>query len=211
MSKKEVPLHALSDYLPEKALEPVLEYLHQYKIHLTITRSRKTIWGDYRYAQGDTHHRISVNGNLNPYAFLITLLHELAHLITFDRYARQVLPHGKEWKSIYSQLLSKFTEAFVFPPDITNALTRSLKNPSASCSDETLMRVLRRYDVRPSDLRTIEDLSEGAVFQLKDGRVFKRGEKLRKRYKATEIKTGLVFLFHALYEVRREIQNEDTL
>lgn len=202
MSKKEVPLQALSDYLPEKALEPVLEYLHLYKIHLTITKSRKTIWGDYRYSTGDTHHRISVNGNLNPYAFLITLLHELAHLITFDRYANRVLPHGKEWKSNFSLLLSKFMDAAVFPDDISHALTRSIQNPAASCSDHDLMRALRKYDQENHHLILIEQLSEGALFQLKDGRIFKRGEKLRKRFKGVDVNTGQTYLFSALYEVK---------
>ncbi len=208
MSKKEVPLHALSDYLPEKALDPVLEYLHHYKIQLTITRSRKTIWGDYRYAQGDTHHRISVNGNLNKYAFLITLLHELAHLITFDRYANSVLPHGREWKSNFSLLLSKFIATAVFPDDIGLALTRSVQNPAASCSDYDLMRALRKYDQGDQLLIMIEELDEGALFQLKDGRIFKRGEKLRKRFKGVEVKTGQTYLFSALYEVRSLISNE---
>jgi len=207
MSKKEVPLHALSDYLPEKALDPVLEYLHLYKIQLTITRSRKTIWGDYRYAQGDTHHRISVNGNLNKYAFLITLLHELAHLITFDRYANSVLPHGREWKSNFSLLLSKFMATAVFPDDISLALTRSVQNPAASCSDHDLMRALRKYDQGDQLLIMIEELDEGALFQLKDGRIFKRGEKLRKRFKGVEVKTGQTYLFSALYEVRSLISN----
>ena len=79
MSKKEVPLHALAAYVPEGSLEPVLEYLHRYKIHLTITKERNSILGDYRHAINQKNHRISVNGNLNKYAFLVTLLHEIAH------------------------------------------------------------------------------------------------------------------------------------
>lgn len=204
MSKKEYPLHALADYLPDHALAPVLDFLHIYQIHITITRQRNTLLGDYRYAVGDTHHRISVNGNLNKYAFLITLLHEIAHLITFDQYKNKVAPHGKEWKMNFSRLLKRFIELNVFPADIQAALSASVHNPAASsCADETLMRVLRKYDIRASDMLTIEELSEGGSFKLKDGRVFRRGEKLRKRYKATEIKTGLIYLFHAMYEVKR--------
>jgi SprT protein len=92
MPKQEYPLHALAEYLPERALEPVLDLLNTYKIHLTITKHRNTLLGDYRHAIGDMHHRISVNGNLNKYAFLITLLHEIAHLITFDQYVGKVAP-----------------------------------------------------------------------------------------------------------------------
>jgi SprT protein len=203
MPKKEYPLHVLADYLPDRTLQPVLDFLHIYKIHLTITKQRATILGDYRYAAGDAYHRISVNGNLNKYSFLITLLHELAHLITFESYKNKVAPHGKEWKSNFSRLLIQFLELKIFPPDIEKALHVSIQNPAASsCADESLMRVLIKYNQCPSDHILMEDVTPGEIFQLKDGRLFKKGEKLRKRYKATELKTGLVYLFHSMYEVR---------
>ena len=202
MGKKEVPLHALAAYLPEGALTPVLHYLSVYNIHLTITKARSTILGDYRHSLGDSYHRISVNGNLNNYAFLITLLHELAHLITFDEYRNRVAPHGKEWKLNYSKLLVDFIRLEIFPEDIRHALKNAVNNPAASsCSDEALMRVLRRYDAGKNNFVLIEQLSEGSLFALKDGRVFRRGEKLRKRYKGLDIKTGQTYLFNALYEV----------
>ena len=202
MPKKEVPLHALSAYLPERALDSVLHYLNIYKIHLTITKERNTLLGDYRHSIGDSHHRISINGNLNKYAFLITFLHELAHLITFDQYRNRVAPHGKEWKTNFSKLLEHFIQHDIFPEDIEQALKDSVKNPAASsCSDMALMRVLRKYNQGHNDCVLIEELSMGAFFKLKDGRMFQRGEKLRKRYKGVDVKTGQTYLFNALYEV----------
>jgi hypothetical protein len=202
MAKKEVPLHALSAYLPNNALDPVLFYLNIYQIHLTITRERNTLLGDYRHSIGDSHHRISVNGNLNKYAFLITLLHELAHLITFDQHRNRVAPHGKEWKMNFSKLLEHFIQLDIFPEDIEQALKVSVRNPAASsCSDMLLMRVLRKYDAGDKNCVLIEELSIGAFFKLKDGRMFQRGEKLRKRYKGLDVKTGQTYLFNALYEV----------
>ena len=81
MPKHEAPLSSLEEYIPAGSSQLVFEYLKHYKVHLTITRSRKTVLGDYRHAIGAKNHRISVNGTLNIYAFLITLIHELAHLI----------------------------------------------------------------------------------------------------------------------------------
>ncbi|MFN5334471.1 MAG: SprT-like domain-containing protein [Bacteroidota bacterium] len=208
MPKKEYPLHALANYIPDQALQPVLDFLNTYKIHLTITKHRNTLLGDYRHAIGDTHHRISVNGNLNKYAFLITLLHEIAHLITFDQYKHRVAPHGKEWKRNFSGLLKQFLQLRIFPHDIEAALSVSINNPAASsCADEFLMRVLKKYDITSSGFILIEEVLEGEEFRLKDGRIFKRGEKLRKRYKATEVKTGLVYLFNAMYEVRKVVRS----
>jgi SprT protein len=202
MPKQEAPLSALQQYLPESTLEPVLHYLQQYKVHLTITRERKSILGDYRHKTQDHHHRISVNGNLNKYAFLITLLHELAHLLTFDSYGNRVQAHGREWKNLYGQLLHQFVQNHIFPDDIAAELRQSLHNPAASsCAEDGLIRVLRKYDAKDSAQRLVEEIPEGSLFRLSDGRVFKKGEKLRKRYKCTEPATGRVFLFSPVYEV----------
>ena len=204
MAKKEVPLHALSAYMPKEALEPVLHYLHQYKIHLTITRERNSVLGDYRHAVDTKNHRISVNGNLNKYAFLVTLLHEIAHLLTFEQFGNRIAPHGKEWKNEYSKILAQFLLKKVFPADIEKALLRSIQNPGAtSCGEEHLMRVLKNYDERQPHEVLVEELKEGQLFKLKDGRVFQKGEKLRKRHKAVDVKTGAMYLFSGVYEVER--------
>jgi hypothetical protein len=39
------------------------------RVHLTITRERKSILGDYRHATHDRNHRISVNGNSTSIPF----------------------------------------------------------------------------------------------------------------------------------------------
>ncbi|MFN8265267.1 MAG: SprT-like domain-containing protein [Chitinophagaceae bacterium] len=209
MSKKEVPLHALSHYLPEGALDPVLEYLHRYHIHLTITKERNSVLGDYRYAVNQKNHRISVNGNLNKYTFLVTLLHEMAHLLAFEHYGHRIAPHGTEWKNEYSKVLAQFLLKKIFPADVEKALLKSIRNPSAtSCGEEHLIRVLKNYDARKDGIVLIEELKEGELFVLKDKRVFRKGEKLRKRHKAVDVKNGAVYLFSAVYEVERyEVKN----
>jgi len=200
---KEHPMHALATFLPEGSFENVVHYLHQHKVHLTVTRERKSVLGDYRNAVHGKNHRITVNGNLNKYAFLITLLHELAHLLTHEQYGHRVAAHGKEWKKLYAQLLADFIEKKIFPADIENELQRSLTNPAASsCAEESLMRVLRKYDERKKDLCFIEELPAGTFFKIRDGRIFQKGEKLRKRFKCREKNTGHVYLFSPIYEVK---------
>ncbi|HMR93794.1 MAG TPA: SprT-like domain-containing protein, partial [Chitinophagaceae bacterium] len=164
---------------------------------------RKTILGDYRHRTGRDNHRISVNGNLNPYAFLVTLLHELAHLLAFEQYGNRIASHGVEWKQVYAGLLKQFLEQQLFPPDIQQEIVSSLKNPAASsCAEEGLMRVLRRYDKKAAILPLVEELPEGTLFRTGDGRVFQKMEKMRKRFKCIEIKTGKVYLFSPVYEVQ---------
>lgn len=202
MAKKEVELNTLAHYLPQDSLEPVLHYLHLYKIHLTITRERNSILGDYRHAINQKNHRISVNGNLNKFSFLVTLLHEIAHLLAFEIYGNRITPHGKEWKNEYSKILAQFLLKKIFPADIERALLKSIQNPSAtSCGEEHLMRVLKKYDAKKEGELLIEQLLLGQLFKLKDGRVFQKGEKLRKRHKAVDVKTKQVYLFSGVYEV----------
>jgi len=203
MPKKEVPIGQLQNYLPPGTYEPVLSYLRQYKVHLTVARERKSVLGDYRHSTHHANHRISVNGNLNPYSFLITLLHELAHLLTFEQFGNHVLSHGREWKAIYVNILAQFLQHQVFPGDIETELLRSLKNPAATtCAEDGLLRVLRKYDSKESDNRLVEEIETNKLFRTHDGRVFKKEGKLRKRFKCIEIKTGRVYLFSPVYEVQ---------
>jgi hypothetical protein len=202
MPKKEVPIDHLQNYLPPNTSGAVTAFLHQYKVHLTIAKERKSILGDYRHRTHDANHRISVNGNLNSFAFLVTLLHELAHLLTFEQFSNRVQAHGKEWKMIYGRLLQQFLQNKVFPADIEKELVQSLKNPAASsCAEDGLLRVLRKYDTKESHHRLVEEISLNALFRLSDGRVFQKGEKLRKRFKCKEVKTGKLYLFSPVYEV----------
>jgi SprT protein len=201
MPKKEVPIGQLNDYLPPGTYEAVLTYLRLYKVHLTIARERKSVLGDYRHRTNHDNHRISVNGNLNAWSFLITLLHELAHMLAFEHFGNDILAHGKEWKKVYGGLLDQFLQKNIFPPDIQAEILRSLQNPAASsCAEEDLLRVLRRYD-KQNHNRLVEDIALNALFRTSDGRVFKKGEKLRKRFKCAEVETGRVYLFSPVYEV----------
>jgi SprT protein len=203
MPKKEAPLDYLRRWIPGQAAVLILDYLNHYQVHLTITRERKSVLGDYRHATASSNHRISVNGNLNPYSFLITLIHELAHLVTFMEFGGRVQSHGKEWKRIYRKMLEEFIPLSVFPADVLKALKKNLHDlPASSCADEHLMRVLRRYDDKEEGLMLVEQIPEGGRFSLEDQRVFQKGKKLRKRYQCVEVATGKLYLFSPIYEVK---------
>ena len=202
MPKQEAPLEQLRSYLPDNCLDEVVNYLFLHKVHLTISRKRQSILGDYRHAIPGRTHRISVNGNLNKYAFLITLLHELAHLFTHEQFGRRAQAHGREWKSEYSKILAQFLQKKIFPADIEHALMHSIKNPAASsCGDEKLLRVLNGYDKKKEGICLVEQLPEGSLFAIPGGRIFQKGAKIRKRFKCTEVKTGKLYLFSGMYEV----------
>lgn len=203
MPKREVGLSYLENHLPPGTLDLVLGYLKQYKVHLTISKERNSILGDYRHRTDFRNHRISVNGSLNKYSFLITLIHELAHLLTFEIHGSRVLAHGREWKNVYGKMLAEFVKQKLFPADIERELMITLQNPAASsCAEEGLLRVLRNYDERKNGHKLVEEIPVNALFKTKDNRVFKKGVRLRKRFKCLELKTGKEYLFSPVYEVQ---------
>jgi SprT protein len=202
MPLKKESFEALKNYLPENSFDLVMPMILHYKVHLIVTRERQTKLGDYRVAHYGKNHRITVNGNLNRFAFLITLIHEIAHLLAFEQFGHKIAPHGKEWKQTYSGLLKDYLAAGIFPGDVEIQLLANLHNPAAStCAEEHLIRVLRTYDNPTRKRMWVEDLPEGTKFLIKGGRIFEKGEKLRKRIKCYELPFRRAFLFSPLFEI----------
>ena len=203
MPKKESPLHALSAYLPEGSFEDIAAYLTEYKVHLTVTRERTTVLGDYRNRHSDRNHRISVNGNLNKYSFMITLLHELGHLLAYEKYGTRIQPHSEQWKGEFGKLLARFITKKIFPADIEHWLTGSLANPAASsCAEDGLLRILKKYDPHKPGMYFVEQLPAGSLFKVKGGKIFSKGNRVRKRFLCKEVATGKLFLFSPVAEVQ---------
>lgn len=191
----------LSKYIPENAVEIIYSWIMQYKFHLQISRSRTTKLGDYRPPVRMHTHKISINYNLNKYAFLITLVHEIAHLIVWEKYKKSVKPHGKEWKTEFKYLMINFFDDKIFPKDLSNALSVYLENAFASSvSDLDLTRILNNYDNK-SDFISLEELPQNTVFKIHNGRIFKKQGKLRKRYRCLCLENKKEYLFNPLAQV----------
>ena len=181
--KKDQYIEVLNRYIPNQCSEWATDFITKHQVHLKVSKPRQTKLGDYRSPFKDKGHRISINSNLNQYAFFITLLHEFAHLVTWNDFKRGVSPHGKEWKSNFAQLLKPFVEEGVFPEDVKNALDNYLVNPAASsCTDTNLMKTLDLYN-KNSDSIYLETLPHGSIFRMPNGMVLQKGDKLRKFYK----------------------------
>lgn len=205
MPKEKVPFDTLKQYIPGNSYDLLMPLIYEHKVHLTITKKRESKLGDYRNAHSGKHHRITINADLDKYTFLITLIHELAHLLVFEKHGNNVQAHGKEWKSQYAELLKGFIQKLIFPQDIIKALEISINNPAAtSCAEDYLSRVLRNYSLKKSKTKMIEEVEEGKVFSIENGRRFIKGTKLRKRFKCQEVSTRKWFLFSPVYEVHEE-------
>ncbi|RZK40444.1 MAG: sprT domain-containing protein [Pedobacter sp.] len=190
----------LAQYMPASAAPVIAKWIDYFQCEFKISKSRSTKLGDYRRPFKDKGHKISVNNNLNPYAFLVTTVHEFAHLLTWNEHKHKAMPHGTEWKHNFKRMMKPFFDLQVFPSDIQSIIVQYLHNPAASsCTDLSLARALKKYDKLSGN--RVEDLPLNTVFSLKDGRRFRKGEQVRKRYRCTSLDNGNIYLFNPLAEV----------
>lgn len=196
----------LKRHLPAETVPLIAGWIQRSNCQFRVAKSRKSKLGDYRSPWGKDGHRISVNGDLNPYAFLLTTVHEFAHLKTWNEYRNRVAPHGPEWKQNFRQLMEIVMRHHSLPQDVTQALSTYLQNPAASsCTDLHLYRVLQRYDVDAPDQAGevhVENIPDGGHFMLRNGRVFRRMKRLRKRFLCVEIATQRNYVFSPIALVR---------
>ena len=189
----------LSKYLPERAVDPAFDLITENAIHLKIVNERKTRHGDYRKQNGV--NQITVNANLNAYKFLITLIHEIAHSVAFEKYGRFIKPHGKEWKFTFQQLMLPFIHPSIFPSHLLPLLANHFKNPKASSdTDARLSVALKEFDAE-NNKNYIFEIPYGSVFRINNGKVFKKEKKRIKRYECREVSSGNVYIFQPNVEV----------
>ena len=186
------------DFVPKKSVNTLQCWIDDLDVVVIISKPRKTKLGDFKYR--NNRYVVSVNKDLNPYSFLITLTHELAHAYVYKKHGYTVKSHGLSWQLTFKYMMLNFLTLDYFPEDVLNVLAKHLIKPKASSlSDESLARVLRKYNLTKS--LTVSDIAEGDNFLLSNGKVFVKGKKLRKRFKCIEKKTQKVYLFHPLAEV----------
>jgi len=191
----------LLKYLPEHAVEPFFELIKVNRVHLKIVNERQTRHGDYRKGLSGKHE-ITVNANLNKYRFLITLIHEIAHLIAFEKFGKEIKPHGDEWKVTFQRLMIPLIRPEIFPHSMLPLVANHFKNPTASSdTDVKLAYALKQFDERKPDVYYIHEVPSGSMFRIKNGRVFQKKGLRTKRYECIEVQTGRLFLFNANAEV----------
>lgn len=191
----------LQKYVPEHAVQSVFELIVAHEVHLKIVNERVTRHGDYRKGVSGKHE-VTVNANLNKYRFLITLIHEIAHLVAFEKYGRYIKPHGDEWKMVFQRLMVPYIRPEIFPHSILPLVANHFKNPTASSdTDARLAFALKLFDERKSDIHFMHELPSGSFFRLTNGRIFQKKGLRVKRYECLEVKTGKLYLFNANAEV----------
>lgn len=176
--------------LQDRVPAPALDYCHQLWIRspfqFKLRKSRQTKVGDFTCRQGQTP-QITVNEDLHPFQFLITYVHEVAHLHVHQRHGHKAEAHGQEWKSEFQLLMAPLLTEHIFPGTLLTGLREHMADPMASTySDPAITRLLRSYDPRASQAILLSDIPEGSIFAL-NGRWFRKGKIRRTRVLCKEV------------------------
>lgn len=206
-TKKQEYKKILTKYIPESSVNFILGQIFEHNIKLVINKHRTTKYGDYRPPQKGAGHTISINFNLNPYSFLLTLLHEIAHLYNWNKFRNRVSPHGDEWKKEFTLLLNHALKNEFFHPDLRIHIQKYASKPTYSSSTHTeLVMALSKFDPpslqkKDDNLIYVHTLNQGDRFSFSKNRRFIIEEKLRKRIRCKEIASGKTYLFNPLAKV----------
>ncbi len=185
-------------YIPEKAI-PIVQYLiEQHHFTLKIVNQRLTKHGDFR-KMPDGRFQITINNSLNQYQFLLTLIHEIAHHVTYQKFGK-VQPHGKEWKTVFQHLMLPFLQPEIFPKHILPILANYLKNPKASTDADVKLSLAFKEFSKETGKNYIFEVPYGSLFRFKNS-IYKRGNKRRTRFECLQTKNGKVYLFNQNVEV----------
>tara|TARA_B110000116_G_C16794023_1_gene565518 strand:- start:2110 stop:2706 length:597 start_codon:yes stop_codon:yes gene_type:complete len=187
------------NHIPKASIPLIKKWIKELNILVKIKKSRNTKLGDFTVNKKE-EYLISINKDLNKYAFLITLTHEIAHAFVWKKHKRKVAPHGIEWKITFKEMMLNFLNADIFPDDLLRPLSKHIKNPKASTvNDYNLSDMLRKYDSNKQLI--LSEIPDGSVFSTISGRQFVKLNKLRKRYKCKATDSNKIYLFNPLAAV----------
>lgn len=186
----------LTSYFPESIAGYVSDIIEENKVHFRLSRPRKTKLGDFKADIRTGKCMISVNNDLPFPQFLITTIHELAHVVNWKRNGRSVAPHGKEWKNIYKELFEPVIPMLQDENFKQVMLLHIAKPKASSFSDLNLMK----YLAKDNSKKRVEDVPFDTTFQI-GKKTFVKTEKLRKRYLCVDVNTKRKYYVHALAEV----------
>jgi len=187
----------LQTHVPPSAVEYCLNLWNASPFELKVTRSRQTKVGDFTSRRTRNHPRITLNHDLNPYLFLVTYIHEVAHLHVYLKFGNRVDPHGEEWKTSFTELMVPLLWESVFPEEILHELRRHMINPKASSfADTGLTLAFRKFDKNRDAFAILSEIPEGSIFMFQ-GRYFKKGKLRRTRILCRELNTRRDYLVPA--------------
>lgn len=186
---------SLKKYLPDVSLDFISDILVSENIHLVINKSRKSKRGDYRSPTITGSHVITLNEDMNIYSFLFTFLHEYAHMLVWKKFKNSRHPHGKKWRLVFRNLLNYSVNKNFFPDDLNEVIKYNIiDRPDFSGNYKSKIELILDKYTQTNNLIRVQNLTEGSIFRLNNGREFRIIEKIRTRYKCTDLKNHKTYL-----------------
>jgi hypothetical protein len=193
-------------YIPEKAI-PFIQFLvDSHHFTLKIVNQRQTKHGDFRKLPNG-RFQITVNNNLNPYQFLLTLVHEIAHHVTHQKFG-MVQAHGKEWKTVFQHLMLPFLRPDIYPKEMLPFLANYLKNPKASTDADANLSLILRGNMAEKGKKFMFEIPLGSFFEFKNT-IYKRGNKKRTRFECLNMSNHKIYLFNQNVEIKLATNNKN--
>lgn len=186
----------LVQHIPAKAVDYCTSLWQELPFDFKLRKSRVSKVGDFTCRFGKSP-QITINRDLHPYLFLMTYVHEVAHLRVHKRVGFRAEAHGEDWKATFQTLMASLLIQEIFPEPLLTGLKKHMTSPKASSfSDSELTQLFRSVDRRELNTVLLSHIPEGSVFHL-HGRWFKKGKLRRTRVLCHEVKTRRQYLVPA--------------
>ncbi|MBS1557535.1 MAG: transcription elongation protein SprT [Bacteroidetes bacterium] len=190
----------LTHHVPPSAIDYCLSLWQESGFIFKLRKNRLSKVGDFTCGT-NRRPRITVNDNLTPHLFLMTYVHEVAHLRVHIQQGYKAEAHGAEWKQTFQRLLLPLLNPVHFPEPLLSGLKAHMQNPLASSfSDPELTRLFRALDKKKQPATLLSQVPEGSIFQLQ-GKWFTKGKLRRTRVLCREVKSSRQYLVPADMEI----------
>ena len=195
-------------YIPEKAIPFIQFLIDTHNFTLKIVNQRQTKHGDFRKLQNG-RFQITVNNNLNPYQFLLTLVHEIAHHVTHQKFGI-VQAHGKEWKTVFQHLMLPFLRPDIYPKEMLPFLANYLKNPKASTDTDANLSLILRGNIAEKGKKFMFEIPLDSFFEF-NKTIYKKGNKRRTRFECLNMSNHKIYLFNQNVEIKLATNNKNEI
>jgi SprT protein len=195
-------------YIPEKAIPFIQFLIDTHNFTLKIVNQRQTKHGDFRKLPNG-RFQITVNNNLNPYQFLLTLVHEIAHHVTHQKFGI-VQAHGKEWKTVFQHLMLPFLRPDIYPKEMLPFLANYLKNPKASTDTDANLSLILRGNIAEKGKKFMFEIPLDSFFEF-NKTIYKKGNKRRTRFECLNMSNHKIYLFNQNVEIKLATNNKNEI
>jgi hypothetical protein len=183
----------LNQHVPAESVKYCQGLWAEFPFTFKLRKSRLSKVGDFTCRSGQSP-QITINRDLHPFLFLMTYVHEVAHLRVHKALGFKAEAHGEDWKGTFQSLMAPMLTIEIFPEPLLAGLMKHMASPKASSfSDAELTHLFRSQNEREKNVVLLSQIPEGSVFHL-HGRWFKKGKLRRTRVLCSEIKTRRQYL-----------------